>query len=43
MSFEILIWLLAVTRIIQNLDNWVCYVAYAGGFAMDNYVSLIII
>lgn len=40
--FEILIWLLAVTRIIQNLDNWVCYVAYAGGFAMGNYVGLII-
>ncbi|NBC83057.1 MAG: DUF2179 domain-containing protein [Bacteroidetes bacterium] len=40
--FEILIWVLAVTNIMQNLNNWVCYIAYAGGFAMGNYVGLII-
>lgn len=40
--FEVFIWLLAITRIIQNLDNWVCYVAYAGGFATGNYIGLII-
>jgi len=26
----------------QNLDNWVCYVAYAAGFACGNYVGLLI-
>ena len=31
--FEVLIWLLAISRIMQDLDNWVSYVAYAGGFA----------
>ena len=40
--FEVFIWLLAITRIIQNLDNWVCYVAYASGFATGNYIGLII-
>lgn len=40
--FEVLIWLLAVTRIMQNLDNWVTYVAYAGGFATGNYVGMIL-
>lgn len=40
--FEILIWLLAISRVFQNLDNWVCYVAYAGGFACGNYVGLCI-
>lgn len=40
--FEVFVWLLAITRIIQNLDNWVCYVAYAGGFATGNYIGLII-
>ena len=40
--FEILIWLVAISRIFQNLDNWVCYAAYAGGFATGNYIGLII-
>ncbi|MGQ1785824.1 MULTISPECIES: DUF2179 domain-containing protein [unclassified Saccharicrinis] len=38
--FEILIWLIAITRIFENLDNWTCYVAYAAGFATGNYVGL---
>ena len=38
--FEMLIWLMAITRIFENLDNWTCYVAYAGGFATGNYVGL---
>lgn len=39
---EILIWIVAITRIMKHLDNWVCYVAYAGGFAVGNYVGMII-
>jgi uncharacterized protein YebE (UPF0316 family) len=38
--FEILIWIVVITRIMQNLDNWLCYVAYAAGFATGNYVGL---
>lgn len=40
--FEILIWIIAITRIMRNLDNWVCYVAYAGGFATGNYVGMLV-
>jgi len=40
--FEIFIWLLAMSRIFQNLDNWLYYVAYSAGFAVGNYVGLII-
>ena len=38
--FEILIWLLAIGQIMKNLSNPVCYVAYAGGFAMGNFVGI---
>lgn len=40
--FEVLIWLVAITRIMQNLDNVIYYIAYAGGFATGNYIGLII-
>ena len=40
--FEVLIWLIAISRVFQNLDNWLCYVAYAAGFACGNYVGLLI-
>jgi len=39
---EILIWIIAISRIMQNIDNWFCYVAYAGGFATGNYVGMLI-
>jgi len=38
--FEILIWLLAMSKIFQNLDNWFYFIAYAGGFAMGNFIGL---
>jgi len=38
--FEILIWLLAIGQIMQNLSNPLCYVAYAGGFAMGNFIGI---
>lgn len=40
--FEILIWIIAITRIMRNIDNWICYVAYAGGFATGNYVGMLV-
>lgn len=39
--FEVLIWLLAIGQIFRHLDNFLCYLGYAGGFAMGNYVGLI--
>ncbi len=38
--FEVLIWLIAITQIMQNLSNCLMYIAYAGGFAMGNYVGI---
>ena len=38
--FEILIWIIAIGKIMQNLNNPVCYIAYAGGFAIGNYVGM---
>jgi len=38
--FEVLIWLVAISQIIQNLSNWVNYVAYATGFALGNYIGM---
>ncbi len=40
--FEVLIWLLAISRIFENLDNWVCYFAYGAGFATGNYFGMYI-
>lgn len=40
--FEVFIWLVAISKIFENLDNWLCYIAYAGGFATGNYIGLIL-
>jgi len=40
--FEILIWLLAIGQIMKNLSNPACYIAYAAGFAMGNFVGICI-
>jgi uncharacterized protein YebE (UPF0316 family) len=40
--FEILIWIVAISKIIQNLDNWACYIAYAGGFATGNFIGMLL-
>ncbi len=38
--FEVLIWLVVITNIMTNLNNWVCYIAYAAGFATGNFVGI---
>jgi len=40
--FEVLIWLFAITQIFSNLTNPLYYVTYAAGFAMGNYVGILI-
>jgi uncharacterized protein YebE (UPF0316 family) len=39
---EVLIWIIIVAQIFQNLDNWLNYVAFAGGFAAGNYIGMLI-
>jgi uncharacterized protein YebE (UPF0316 family) len=38
--FEILVWLIALGQIMQHLTDPVNYIAYAGGFAVGNYVGI---
>ncbi len=40
--FETLIWLLAITSIMQHLDQWQNYVAYALGFSLGTFSGIII-
>lgn len=37
---EVFIWVVAIGQIMQNLSNWVAYFAYAGGFALGNFVGM---
>ncbi len=39
---EVLIWLAAIGQVMQNLNNFVCYIAWAGGFAMGNLAGIIL-
>lgn len=38
--FEVLIWLVTITHVMQNLTNIINYIAYAGGFATGNFVGI---
>lgn len=38
--FESIIWLLAISQIMQHVDNIVCFIAYGLGFALGNYVGI---
>jgi uncharacterized protein YebE (UPF0316 family) len=40
--FEVIIWLLAVTQIFKQLDNFFYYIAYGAGFAAGNFVGMIL-
>ncbi|MER2997514.1 DUF2179 domain-containing protein [Pontibacter populi] len=37
---EVLIWLVAITQVMQNLNNVASYLAWAGGFATGNFLGL---
>ena len=39
---EVLIWVIAVGKVMQNLDIWYFMIAYAGGFSMGNVVGMYI-
>lgn len=40
--FESLIWLIAISQIIQNVTNVPAYIGWAAGFALGNYLGLMI-
>ena len=37
---EVFIWIVAIGQIMQHASNLLCYLAYAFGFALGNYVGL---
>jgi len=40
--FEISIWLFAIGQIMQNLSSVSCYLAFAAGFTLGNYLGILI-
>ena len=40
--FEVLIWLMVIRQIFQQLNNPLCFIAYAAGFASGNFVGILI-
>jgi len=40
--FQSTLWVLAITSVISNLDNWLNVIGYAAGFATGNVVGMLI-
>jgi uncharacterized protein YebE (UPF0316 family) len=40
--FQVLVWIITITRIMANLENWTCYIAYAAGFAAGNFTGMLL-
>lgn len=40
--FEVSIWLFAIGKVMQNLSDPLCYIAFASGFAIGNYLGVVI-
>jgi uncharacterized protein YebE (UPF0316 family) len=38
--FEVLIWLVVISRVMKNLDNWMCYIGWAGGFSCGTMLGM---
>ena len=38
--FEISIWLFAIAQVMQNLSSLDCYIAFAGGFSLGNFLGV---
>ena len=40
--FEVLIWLVAIRQVFNNVNNFACYFAWAGGFSAGTYLGMYI-
>jgi uncharacterized protein YebE (UPF0316 family) len=40
--FEVFIWVIAISQIMSNLNNFACYFGYAAGFATGNYIGMLV-
>jgi uncharacterized protein YebE (UPF0316 family) len=41
-TFEITIWLFAIGKVMQNLNDWTCFVAFAAGFTIGNFLGVML-
>ncbi len=40
--FEVAVWLIAISQVIGSVSNVAAYIAYAAGFAVGNYVGILL-
>ena len=40
--FGVIIWLLAISQVMQHMDSWINYIAYGLGFALGNYFGMVV-
>lgn len=38
--FEVLIWIVVISQLVQNLESITAYIGYAAGFAAGNYIGM---
>jgi uncharacterized protein YebE (UPF0316 family) len=38
--FQVLVWIITISRIMAHLEIWTTYLGYAGGFALGTYVGM---
>ena len=38
--FEVFIWITVIAQIVRRFDHWICYVAYAAGYALGTWVGM---
>jgi uncharacterized protein YebE (UPF0316 family) len=41
-TFEITIWLFAISQVMKNLNDWTCFVAFAAGFTIGNFLGVML-
>jgi len=38
--FEVLLWIIVISQLLNSISGWFCYIAYAAGFATGNFVGM---
>jgi uncharacterized protein YebE (UPF0316 family) len=38
--FQALVWVITISRVMVNLENWTAYIGYAGGFGIGTYIGM---
>lgn len=38
--FQALVWVITISRVMVNLENWTTYIGYAGGFGLGTYIGM---